>query len=969
METRWNVVGGMRLAIIFAVVVGMVPSVFAFESVVETASDSEVLVSRINEAMGLRSSKVSRVVYPEGEPGMFRLDVELGGRMRAVTLKRRSLLSDKYRLLVDHGTGDLVEVTSQAPATYRGYVGDGQGVAAITLTSKGLRGFVGTGSETWYVQPLADVVDGADRDLVFVYRNEDVIDGDVRCGVEGYDSLRDHLQDSESPVGPSAAGGASAIQIAEIAFDADFENFSFLGSVAAVEEDVFDIMNVVESQYDSQLGIRYEITSIVVRDSVNDPYGTTTNASTLLNNFQNVWTSPPENSIPRDLAHLRTSQLPVGGPGPTVQGLAILGSVCSNISGYGLTNTRSLNNEAARVDVVAHEIGHNWDAPHCDEGPGAGLPFPGCCGNPFYTMCSVSFGGFGVRNEFCPPVVTIIEDFKATRFCLENAPPDAALPIFDEFVSAQLNEDIWVGDGVTVDTSGSGEPSPPRSLRINAGDSLTSGIFDTSDACGVTLEYWWQRTGSLGLGGSPELNEDLLFEYRNVDGEWLSAPGAQHPGIGSDNDPYEFNSVTLPSDAEHQGFQIRLHILGNPNFSDNFFVDDLRIFAAAELIEIAEQPDDSFACPGGSGQFTVVPTGDPPFTFQWKKDGVAIPGAESQTLEITNVQPDDFGMYSCEVGNVCSTIETIEAAMVETTPPVVSTQPNGATLPLGGTYFEFVAASGAPTFQWFKDNVALAGETAFFLQVENVGCEDAGMYRCDFTNDCDTVSSGSVELIVDDESCLNDTSPPRILQLLGEDGQTRPYTGYIDPRGESTGGGEFDLGVTRVLMVFSEFVRNIENGGGLTIDSFSVSETGGGAPPSVIDVDDSQMPFVFITLDRPITPQEWTTIRADVEDQAGNQIENAGDLGEEDEGDRVDIGFLPCDVDQSGVVSPIDLFVFRQLINGVVTPQIGLVNDFIDTDRNNTVSPLDLFLYRQLISGSGPATQAWAGAEMKNERP
>lgn len=971
MNTKRNVVGGKGLTLMLVGLVAGVASSLTLADAVSALDDdfaSASLALQINDVMGLHESYVRRIAYPEGTPSTLQLEIDLGGTMQTVTLKRRSVLSDNYRLLVDHGTGELVEVESHAPPTYRGHVGDGQGVAALTLTSKGLRGMIDTGGETWYVQPLVDAVAGADRDAVFVYRGEDVVDGDVRCGVEGYHSFRDFLQNTEIPEGPSAAGG-SAVQIAEIAFDADFEHFSFLGSVEAVEEDIIDIMNSVEAQYDMQIGIRYEITTIVVRDSINDPYFTTDSASVLLNNFQDVWNSPPESSIARDVAHLRTSQLPVGGPGPTTQGLAIVGTVCSDNIAYALTNSRSLQNQAARIDIISHEVGHNWDAPHCDEGPGAGLPFAGCCGNPFFTMCSVSIGGFGVRNEFCPPIVNIIEDFKMTRFCLENAPPDALLPIFDEFTSTQLNEDIWVGDGVTIDTSGSGEPSPPRSLRINASDTLTSGIFDTSNACGVTLEYWWQRTGTLGLGGSPEPGEDLFFEYRNVDGDWLAVPGGQHPGTGPDNDPFELNSVVLPSDAEHPAFQIRLEILGNPNFSDNFFVDDIRIFTAAELIEIDQQPDDTFACLGGTGQFTVVPAGDPPFTFQWKKDGEIIPGATSDTLEFANVQADDFGMYTCEVANVCSSTESIVASLVETVPPSVQTQPVGASVDLGGTYFEFVSATGAPAFQWFKDNLPLAGQTQFFLQIENVGCGDAGMYRCEFTNDCDTVSSDTVELIVDDESCLNDTTPPRIVHLLGLDGQTRPYSGYIDPRGESSDGASFDMGITEVLMVFSEQVRNIENGGGLTIDSFSVTETGGGTPPAIIDVDDSQMPLVTITLDRPITPQEWTTIRADVEDQSGNLIENEGDMGDVNEDDRVDIGFLPCDIDQSGGISPIDLFLFRQYVNGVATPDIGLVNDFVDTDRSGAISPLDLFLYRQLISGNGPATQEWGSATMNNERP
>ncbi len=970
MNMKRSLAGSGCSALMMAtLVLGLTFPAMALEDANEQSQHVASLIDRINDTMGLRASTVRSVAYPDGTPPAFSFDVELDGEVQTVTLQRRSLLSHKYQLLVDHGTGELVEVESNAPATYKGTLASGQGLAAITLTSKGMRGFVDAGDGYWYVQPLADVEPTADKSSIFLYRAEDVIDGDVKCGVEGYESFRDTLQTSDFPVGPSAAGGGSAVQIAEVAFDADFENFSFLGSVEAVEEDIIDIMNAVEAQYDVQIGIRYEITAIVVRDAITDPYFTTDSANALLDNFRSVWNTPPESNIDRDVAHLRTSQLPTGGPGPTVQGLAITGTVCNESLAYALTNTRSTSNQAARIDVVAHELGHNWDSPHCDDTPGPGLPFAGCCGNPFYTMCSVSIGGFGVRNEFCPPVVDIIEAFKNSRFCLENAPPDAVLPVFDDFTSTQINEDLWVGDGVTVDTNGLAEPSPPRSLRINGADLLTSGIFDTSTVCGVTIEYWWQRTGGLGLAGSPEPGEDLVIEYRNAEGDWVIAPGGQHPGAGPDNAPYMFESLVLPEDAQHPAFQIRLRLLGTPNFSDNFFVDDISIFAAATPIGITEQPLDDFACPGGSGSFTVIPDGEPPIEFQWRKNGVDIPGETSDTLVLESLDEDDFAEYTCLVSNVCSSIETIVAELIETETPTVLTQPVGATLPLGGNYFEFISATASPEFQWFKDNVALEGQTSFFLQVDNVGCEDAGNYRCELTNDCGTISTNEVELVVDDESCLNDITPPRILHQLGQTGQTRPYTGYIDPRGESSDGGAIDLGVSEVFMLFSEGVRNIENGGGLTIDSFVVTETGGGTPPSVIAVDDSAMPVVQVTFDRPITPQEWTTIRAIVEDASGNAIENGGDLGDVDELDRIDIGYLPCDVDQSGAVSPIDLFLFRQYVNGVTTPDIGIVNDFIDTDRSNSISPLDLFLYRQLIAGTGPATQAWGNATMNNDRP
>ena len=52
---------------------------------------------------------------------------------------------------------------------------------------------------------------------------------------------------------------------------------------------------------------------------------------------------------------------------------------------------------------------------------------------------------------------------------------------------------------------------------------------------------------------------------------------------------------------------------------------------------------------------------------------------------------------------------------------------------------------------------------------------------------------------------------------------------------------------------------------------------------------------------------------------SGIPIDNRGDLGPGmNESDRVDIGFLPDDIDQNGIVQPLDLLRFRQLLTGVL---------------------------------------------------
>ncbi len=192
---------------------------------------------------------------------------------------------------------------------------------------------------------------------------------------------------------------------------------------------------------------------------------------------------------------------------------------------------------------------------------------------------------------------------------------------------------------------------------------------------------------------------------------------------------------------------------------------------------------------------------------------------------------------------------------------------------------------------------------------------------------------------------------------------TRPFTGYVDPRAESSDGAVFDLGVDRLTIRFSEQVTGV-GGGPLTPGAFTVTGTGTGHP-TVTGVDDSQNPVIALTLSGPIPVKEWTTVIASVEDLTGNVIELIGDLGPGvDESDRVDVGFLPADVDQSGVVSPFDLLRFRQIINDLFNPPQGTDADFVDIDRNGDITPFDLLNFRQLINGTGNATRPWSGENL-----
>jgi len=225
---------------------------------------------------------------------------------------------------------------------------------------------------------------------------------------------------------------------------------------------------------------------------------------------------------------------------------------------------------------------------------------------------------------------------------------------------------------------------------------------------------------------------------------------------------------------------------------------------------------------------------------------------------------------------------------------------------------------------------------------------------------------------------------PFIVHGTAQPGETSPCTGFIDPRIESVRG---PLGLPRkvgpreFIIQFSEPVFAI-GGGPVTVASFEVRETGpmSGSPPTVSSVAMLNPQLYRVVLSRIISFREWTTIRAKVQDACGDPIINLGDLGVKEvspgkfvgipEPDRIDVGRLPADVNQSGAVSPSDLVNLRQFL--LADSFHNACNDllYFDLNRNGMLrDPQDLIRFRQMISGTPPATQNWNGQMMNSPQP
>jgi alpha-tubulin suppressor-like RCC1 family protein len=169
---------------------------------------------------------------------------------------------------------------------------------------------------------------------------------------------------------------------------------------------------------------------------------------------------------------------------------------------------------------------------------------------------------------------------------------------------------------------------------------------------------------------------------------------------------------------------------------------------------ITTQPTSSSVTAGASATFSVVANGTAPLTYQWSKNGTAIPGATAATYAITSTSSSDAGTYRVVVTNSLGTANS-SAVTLTVTPapsaPTITTQPAGQSVIASFNASFSVSASGtAPfTYVWRKDGNTVVGSNSPTLALNNTTSASAGNYTVTITNAVGSITSAAATLVVD----------------------------------------------------------------------------------------------------------------------------------------------------------------------------------------------------------------------------
>lgn len=157
-------------------------------------------------------------------------------------------------------------------------------------------------------------------------------------------------------------------------------------------------MNVVDGIYSDQVGIHLNVAEI--RTLQNNGGLSSSNPGTLLDQFGDFSNSSGFNNP--GLAHLFTGR---NLSGSTI-GIAYINSLCSNRFGVGISQTNGAGTAGALT--VAHEVGHNFGAPHdnqsgstCASTPGNFIMNPSLNGQDQFSQCSLTQMQPAIQNAAC----------------------------------------------------------------------------------------------------------------------------------------------------------------------------------------------------------------------------------------------------------------------------------------------------------------------------------------------------------------------------------------------------------------------------------------------------------------------------------------------------------------------------------------------------------------------------------------
>ncbi len=294
---------------------------------------------------------------------------------------------------------------------FRGEVsGSDSSWVRVTRDGEELTGIIFDAGEVYVVEPRATIsrslVQTEETEVInLIYRLADAIiaPGSLTCatgpmvasqnGQEAFDDLLAEVTGAETA---EAQGATIKITVAAIG---DFPFFNQFGSLSSSESAMLARFNIVDGIFTEQLGIEIDVEDLTIFTSAaQDPFSSTSDPGSLLDELSDYRSA---NQTQYGHSHLVTGR----DLNSSTAGIAFLGDVTSggrSLFGICMPETAAALSQSGGFSsmtsalVIAHEIGHNFGAPHdaeagspCAATPDTFLMAPRISSTSTFSSCSL----------------------------------------------------------------------------------------------------------------------------------------------------------------------------------------------------------------------------------------------------------------------------------------------------------------------------------------------------------------------------------------------------------------------------------------------------------------------------------------------------------------------------------------------------------------------------------------------------
>jgi len=290
-------------------------------------------------------------------------------------LEYSGIIADNYQVISATENGHIKRRGTQALPMQGKVQNVSNSRVSLTFNYGFIYGFIRLGQQTFFIEPLKHFEKQASSDMFVLYNVNDIKPGpEMTCGVKTTEKEENRLKQG---LGTRSNGQCLTI---EYALASDFQMFTAYGGNSGVENHNIGVLNNVQTNFDDEFAdeLQYEIVEQWISNcSSCDPWTSSTNAEILLQAFSE-W-GPTGFSNTHDNASLWTKR---DFDGSTI-GIAWLGTVCYSLRYNCLQDFTS--NAAFKRVLMAHEIGHNFDATH-----NTGIMAPAVSGATNWSLTSVT---------------------------------------------------------------------------------------------------------------------------------------------------------------------------------------------------------------------------------------------------------------------------------------------------------------------------------------------------------------------------------------------------------------------------------------------------------------------------------------------------------------------------------------------------------------------------------------------------